>query len=92
MSSLFFADGLTVGIVFLGVSDRSARFWCDVDLTPANARETPVVGRAFEYLECRLPLDTQVGTVTMPYDGYLSAAVYDPTGQLVRTLIGRSQL
>ena len=46
--------------------------------------------RLFENLEPRLPLDTQVGTVTMPYDGYLSAGVYDSNGALVRTLLSRS--
>jgi hypothetical protein len=43
----------------------------------------------FESLEQRIVLDTQIGTVTMPYNGYLSAGVYDPNGQLVRTLFSR---
>ena len=42
-----------------------------------------------EPLEERIVLDTQIGTVTMPYDGYLSAAVYDSDGQIVRTLLAQ---
>ncbi len=44
----------------------------------------------FEFLEERIVLDTQIGTVTMPYAGYLSAAVYDSNGQIVRTLLERA--
>ena len=43
----------------------------------------------FESLEPRIVLDTQIGTVTMPYDGYLSAAIYDSDGQIVRTLLAQ---
>ena len=32
---------------------------------------------AMEKLERHLPLDSQIGVVTMPYDGNLSAGVYD---------------
>ncbi len=44
----------------------------------------------FESLEERIVLDTQIGTVTMPYTGYLSAGVYDSNGQLVRTLLAQA--
>ena len=43
----------------------------------------------FEAFEPRLMLDSQVGTVVMPFDGYLSAAIYDSNGQIVRTLLAR---
>jgi len=44
----------------------------------------------FEPIEPRILLDSQlIGTVTMPFDGYLSAAVYDSNGQIVRTLFAR---
>ncbi len=32
----------------------------------------------------------QIGTVTMPFDGHLSAAIYDASGQIVRTLLAQS--
>ena len=41
-------------------------------------------------LLCALPtqaVDTVIGTVTMPIDGNLSAAIYEPGGQIVRTLL-----
>ena len=44
----------------------------------------------FESLEQRIVLDTQIGAVTMPYDGYLSAAVYGPNGEFVRSLFARA--
>jgi len=44
----------------------------------------------FESMEPRLLLDSQIGTVTMPYTGYLSAGIYDSNGQLVRTLLARA--
>jgi len=31
--------------------------------------------------------ETEIGTVTMPLDGNLSAAIYEPGGQIVRTLL-----
>src|SRR4029079_17718291 len=40
----------------------------------------------FESLEQRIVMDTQIGTVTMPYTGKLSAVIYDANGQYVRTL------
>lgn len=43
--------------------------------------------RIFESLESRLPLASQIGSVNMPFDGYLSAGVYDSNGQLIRTLL-----
>src|SRR5690348_9799000 len=43
----------------------------------------------FEPLEDRCVLDSQIGTVVMPYDGYLSAAVYDSNDQIVRTLLAQ---
>ena len=43
-----------------------------------------------EAFEPRLLLSAmQVGTVTMPYSGYLSAGIYDSNGVLVRTLLAR---
>jgi hypothetical protein len=48
-------------------------------------REFPV-----ENLESRMPPNMQIGTVTMPYDGSLSAGVYDSQGHLVRTLLAAS--
>ena len=44
----------------------------------------------FESLEERIVLDTQIGTVTMPYTGYLSAGIFDSNGQLVRTLLAQT--
>lgn len=41
----------------------------------------------YEALEARLPLDTQIGNVAMPYNDYLSAAIYDANGQQIRTLL-----
>lgn len=41
-------------------------------------------------LLCALPAsaeDSLIGTVTMPLDGNLSAAIYEPGGQIVRTLL-----
>jgi hypothetical protein len=44
-----------------------------------------------ERLEPRVVLDTEIGTVTMPSDGYLSAGVYDSNQRLVRTLYAYSR-
>src|SRR5690242_19552262 len=57
-----------------------------------SKRQTARLSRPmrFEPLEERVVLDSQIGSVVMPYDGYLSAAVYDPNGQLVRTLLARA--
>ena len=45
----------------------------------------------FENLEERIVLDSQIGTVTMPYDGYLTVAVYNSSNlnQPIRTLIAQ---
>ena len=53
--------------------------------------ESAVYGVHCESLEARMLLsDVQVGTVVMPYDGYLSAGIYDSNGQLVSTLLSRA--
>jgi hypothetical protein len=43
-----------------------------------------------ESLESRLLFDAQIGTVTMPFNGALSAAVYNSDGLIVRTLLSMS--
>jgi len=40
----------------------------------------------FEQIEPKILMDSQIGTVTMPYNGFLSAAVYDSTGEFIATL------
>ena len=45
---------------------------------------------ACDALESRILLDSQIGVVSMPYDGYLSAAIYDSNDQIVRTLFSHS--
>jgi hypothetical protein len=90
MTTSFFADGVFTVVVFLVCLVCFLYFGALLTLKSTPRLTTSGRRSRFEALECRLPLDTQIGIVSMPYTGYLSAGVYDSGGQLVRTLLERS--
>ena len=56
-------------------------------LRPSVRRVRSTVRPSVESLEGRALLTSVVGSVTMPYDGTLSAAIYDTQGHLVKSLL-----
>jgi hypothetical protein len=88
MSSIF-VDNVSLAAFFLVCLVCLICFGVLWAVTSAKPFTTSGRRSRFENLEARLPLDTQIGTATMPYDGYLSAAIYDSNGQIVRTLLAQ---